>query len=573
MNFRLSAILDRKLQTFPHPRVAGFAVLVVALALPTFAQTLGPGTLQKAAPGPPATEADPLGRGTPRGTLSGFIRAADRDDYVAAARFMEVNDKQKAKAEELARELRELLNRYFHAPLATISDSPSGDVDDGLPLDRDRVPLKIEGQRVDMILLRVNNPQAGPIWLISSETLAQVPTLYKGMEKTWIEQVMPQSLLGKDFMGVSRALWVAWMASIALPLLLFWSISRLAMFVVRKTVGDSRRRRLEVLAWPFIVVLTITVHILLLPLLGMSLGFRLAYQRACFVLLVIAVAWLLQRIFALSFEQARSLMERRHRSDTESLVLLGQRVFNVLLTLAAMFAVLSILGVDTKTALAGVGIGGVAVALGAQKSVENLLGGIFLLTDKALAVGDTCCISSRVGTIEDITLRSVRLRTQEQSLLSIPAGALSQANIENFSSRRKILVQTNLQLSYGTTAEQLKAVLEGIQKLLVENPKIETGSARIRLVNFGVRAIELELYAYVLTPDYGEFLAVREKLFLGVAQVVEASGSAFARPTEFIYAEPTAERAWSVNTAPAIEQPENSTATAERSKSVMKRAI
>jgi len=559
MNSRLSTIVDRTRKIFPNPRVAGFAVLLMTLALTASGQTLGLGKSQTTAPAPQPTETDP--RSTPRGTLTGFIRAADREDYVGAARYLQVNEKQRAKTPELARELRELLNRYFHTPLATISDSPSGDLDDGLAVDRDRVPLKIEGQQVDLSLARVKDPEAGLIWLISSDTLAQVPTLYKGIEKTWIEQVMPQALLDKTVLGVSAALWVAWTASIALPLLLFWSISRLAIFLVQKTVGDSRRRRLEALAWPFIVVLTITVHVLLLPLLGFTLGFRLVYQRACLVLLIIAVTWLLHRIFALSFAQARSMMERRHRSDTESLMLLGQRVVNVLLTLAAIFAILSSLGVDTKTALAGVGIGGVAVAFGAQKTVENLLGGIFLLTDKALAVGDTCCISSRVGTIEDITLRSVRLRTNEQSLLLIPAGALSQANIENFTTRRKILVQTNLQLSYGTTAEQLRSVLEGIQKLLKENPKIEAASA-----------IELELFAYVLTPDYMVFLAIREELFLHVAEVVEASGSSFARPTEFIYAEPTADRAWgSVNTAQGIEPAERS--TADGSKSVMKRAI
>jgi MscS family membrane protein len=567
MNSGLSTMVDRTLKMFLHPRVVGFAVLLMALALTTSGQTLGLGASPSTAPQP--TETDP--RSTPRGTLTGFIRSADREDYVGAARYLQVNEKQKAKTPELARELRELLNRYFHTPLATISDSPSGDLDDGLAVDRDRVPLKIEGQRVDLILTRVKDPQAGSIWLISSDTLAQVPTLYQGIEKTWVEQVMPQSLLDKNILGVSAALWVAWMASIALPLLLFWSISRLAIFLMQKTVGDSRRR-FEALAWPFIVVLTITVHVLLLPLLGFTLGFRLVYQRVCLLLLIVAVTWLLHRIFALSFAQARSMMERRHRSDTESLMLLGQRVVNVLLTLAAIFAILSVLGVDTKTALAGVGIGGVAVAFGAQKTVENLLGGIFLLTDKALAVGDTCCISSRVGTIEDITLRSVRLRTNEQSLLSIPAGALSQANIENFATRRKILVQTNLQLSYGTTVEQLRSVLEGIRKLLKENPKIEAVSARIRLVNFGARAIELELFAYVLTHDYMEFLAIREELFLHVAEVVEASGSSFARPTEFIYAEPMTDRGWGgVNTAQGIEPAE--TSTADRSKSVMKRAV
>jgi MscS family membrane protein len=575
MTFEPCTIADRIRQTFPtlHRRFAGLTVLLVAMALPTAGgQTLGLGTSKNAAPAPQQAAPDPFGRSTPRGTIEGFIRAAQRNDFVAAARYMELTEKQRAKTEELTRDLRELMDRYYKDPLAAISDSPSGNLDDGLPFDQEGVPLKIQGERVDIILKRVTNPQTGLIWLISSDTLAEVPALAQAMEETWVERIMPQVLLDHTFLGVSLALWVAGLASIALPLLVFWSMSSLGIFLLRKTVDDSRRTRLTALAWPFTVVLTITVHLLLLPWLGLSLGFRMFYNRACSLLLVIAVAWLLHRIFRLSFERARSLMERRHQSDRESLILLGQRVFNVLLTLATIFAVLTILGIDTKTALAGVGIGGVAVALGAQKTVENLLGGIFLLTDKALAVGDTCCISSRLGTVEDITLRSVRLRTQEQTLVSIPAGALSQANIENFATRQKILAQTNLQLRYGTTTEQLRSVLDGIRKLLVENPKIETETARVRLINFGARAIELELYAYVLTPDNAEFLRVREELFLHIAEVVEASGTTFAMPTEFIYAEQMADgRRGGLSAAEEIEQREK--VSPERSKTMMKRAI
>jgi len=553
-------------------RFAGFTVLLVAMALPAAGQALALGTAKNAPPAPPPAETDPFGRSTPRGTIEGFIRATQRDDFVAAARYLELSDKQKAKTDELVRELREVMERYYREPLAAISEAASGNLDDGLPIDQERVPLKIEGKQVDIILKRVKDPHTGLIWLISSGTLAQVPALSEAIEETWVERIMPRVLLDHSFLGISLAVWVAWLASLALPLLLFWSMSRLGIFFLRKTVNDSRRLRLTTLAWPFTVVLTTIVHLLLLPWLGLSLGFRILYTRACYVFLVIAIAWLLHRIFRLSFERARSLMGRRHRSDTESLMLLGQRVFNVLLTLVTIFVVLSILGIDTKTALAGVGIGGVAVAFGAQKTVENLLGGIFLLTDKALAVGDTCFISSRLGTVEDITLRSVRLRTPEQTLLSIPAGALSQANIENFATRQKILAQTNLQLRYGTTTEQLRSVLGGIRKLLTDNPKIETNSARVRMINFGARAIELELYAYVLTADNTEFLSVREELFLHIVEVVEASGTAFAMPTEFIYAEKMADgRRGGLSTAGEIEQQEK--VTSERSRAMMKRAI
>jgi MscS family membrane protein len=160
---------------------------------------------------------------------------------------------------------------------------------------------------------------------------------------------------------------------------------------------------------------------------------------------------------------------------------------------------------------------------------------VFLLSDRALAVGDTCSISNRVGVVEDITLRSVRLRTLEQTLLSIPAGTLSQASVENFATRAKILAQTTLRVRYGTTAEQLRSILTGIQRLIAENSKIDAASSRVRLVNFGERAVEIELFAYVLTTDFSEFLAIREDLLLQAVAVVESSGSGFAQPTEFVY--------------------------------------
>jgi MscS family membrane protein len=167
--------------------------------------------------------------------------------------------------------------------------------------------------------------------------------------------------------------------------------------------------------------------------------------------------------------------------------------------------------------------------------VENLLGGIFLLSDKALAVGDLCKISDHMGIVEDVTLRSVRLRTPDQSLVSVPAGALAQAGIENFATREKTLAQTTLRLRYGTSVEQLRRILDGIRDLLEENSKIERGTSHIRLVNFGGEAIELELFAYVLTAANPEFLAVREDLLLRIAAVVEAAGSGFAMPTQFLY--------------------------------------
>jgi MscS family membrane protein len=513
---------------------ASHLVLWLALALPVAAQVPG-----NSNPTPPAQQqqvTDPLGRSTPRGTIMAFIRGVDRDDFVSAARYMQVTAKQGPNTETLARHLKELMDRYLHQPVSTINNSPEGSVDDGLPLDRERVgPLEIGGEEVYIGLVRVNDREAEQIWLISSETLSQVPALYGSIEKTWVERVMPEALLKRTVLGISLAQVIVWAGSIGIPILLLSLVSLITYFLARKIIDDPiRRRRVESwyagIRWPSIFVLTLGLHLLSLPLLGLSLRFRIVYSRVVAVLLVIASAWLIRRLLTLSFEYTRSRMTRREQTDTKSLMLLGERLLKVLIILLAIFFILKIIGVDTKTALAGLGIVGVALALGAQKTVENILGGIFLLTDKALAVGDMCSISNRLGVIEDITLRSVRLRTLEQTLLSIPAGVLSQASIENFSTRGKILVHTTLRLRYGTSAEQLRSVLDGIHKLLAENPEIETGTSRVRLVDFGVRAIELELFAYVLTSDFTEFLAVREELLLQIAGVVEASGSGFARP-------------------------------------------
>jgi MscS family membrane protein len=518
---------------------------VVVLAVPT------PGQIPKLKAQAPAAAQleppqDPLGRTTPRGTVTAFVRALHRDDYVSAARYMQLSPKQKNNAEVLARNLKDLMDRYFQEPLAAISDLPSGSLDDGLPLDQERAgPLTMQDKAADIMLVRVTDPDAGQIWLISSDTLAQVPAWHDAIQQTWLERVMPDSLQTTRLFGVSLAQGMAWGSTFALPLLLFWLIARLSVVLIEKLIPvPSRRQRLEVwndgLRWPTIILLTLIVHLLSISTFVPSLIIRVAYTRLGFVLVVISAAWLLRRICALSFEQARIMLRRRGQAGTESLILLGERVLNVIIALIAVFAILTIVGVDTKTALAGVGIGGVAIAFGAQKTVENLLGGVFLLTDQALAIGDTCCISNRMGTVEDITLRSVRLRTTEQTLLSIPAGVLSQANIENFATRQKMLVQTRLPLRYGTTAAQVRAVINGLRQLLNNTPSIETGSSYVRLMDFGPRAIELELFAYVLTSNGMKFLGERESLLLQATEIVESAGTGFASPTQLILREPTA---------------------------------
>jgi MscS family membrane protein len=188
-----------------------------------------------------------------------------------------------------------------------------------------------------------------------------------------------------------------------------------------------------------------------------------------------------------------------------------------------------------KTTLTGLGIGGLAIALGAQRSLENLIGGVSLLMDKAVQVGDFCEIGGRLGTVEDIGLRSLKLRTLDQNLLVVPNGLLAQMQFQNMKARPKLLLNQNFSLRIETQVEQLRFVLERVQNMLDEHPAIESGTSRVRVAAFAGAAFDLELWAYGKTGDWTEFTAIRQDVILKIAEIVEAAGTRFAAPTRLTY--------------------------------------
>ena len=511
------------------------ALTLFAFASPVFAQGR-----QSVAPPQQAQVPDPLGRDTPCGTVRGFNEALRSGDLGRAARFLQVPPASGGRLDTLARQLSELLDRYFVQPISSINASPTGALDDGLAADRERVGiLRIGARDIGVELVRIQEPPAGLIWLISSETLAQVPTLHRAITAPWIERVLPPLFTRIRVFGHSLAQMVGLASSLVIPLVVLYLLTEVLIRMLRRK-GDSQRRHLvqewfTSLRWPVVLFLSLMIHLGGARLMGLALTFRIRYGRLLLAVMVFTAAWLLRRLLALGFERARNLMPGAIYGGTRSLLLLAERLAQAFVLVVAIVVILGIAGVNTMTALAGLGIGGIALALGAQKTVENFLGGVFLLSDRALAVGDKCTIGGRLGLVEDITLRSVRLRTMEQTLLSIPAGTLSQSNVENWATRTKSLIQTRIPLRYGTNVDQLRAILGSITGFLADHPRIEKGSSRIRLIDFGERAIELEIFCYVLTSEVPQYLIVKEEVLLRTATIVEAEGSGFARPTQFVY--------------------------------------
>jgi MscS family membrane protein len=216
-------------------------------------------------------------------------------------------------------------------------------------------------------------------------------------------------------------------------------------------------------------------------------------------------------------------------------MLLGERILKSVIFVLGVLAVLGNLGFNMSTALAGLGIGGLAIGFGAQKTIENLFGGISVLGDEVFRVGDVCRFGDRTGVVEDIGLRSTRIRTDERTLVAIPNGTVATIYLENLSSRDKILFKTTLGLRLDSKADHLRFILSEIRKLLYSHPKVETQTVRVRLIDAAGTALSVEVLLYVLTRDFNEFAAVREDLLLRMLDILEESGGALAAPAQTLY--------------------------------------
>jgi MscS family membrane protein len=216
-------------------------------------------------------------------------------------------------------------------------------------------------------------------------------------------------------------------------------------------------------------------------------------------------------------------------------MLLGERVIKAVIFVGGVLAVFGALGFNMSTALAGLGIGGLAIGFGAQQTIANLFGGVSVLGDEVFRVGDTCKFGDRTGTVEDIGLRSTRIRTEERTLVAIPNGTVATINLENLSRREKILFKTTLGLRLDTKPDHVRYVLAETRRLLYSHPKVESTTVRVRLTDVAGSQLSVELLSYILTQDYNEFAAVREDLLLRIMDVLEDSGGGLALPSQTLY--------------------------------------
>jgi MscS family membrane protein len=206
------------------------------------------------------------------------------------------------------------------------------------------------------------------------------------------------------------------------------------------------------------------------------------------------------------------------------------RLTKAAIVIVAGLVLLYLSNVDLTAALTGLGVGGLAIGFGAQKTIENLFGGIMVISDKPVNVGDVCKVGEYIGTVEDIGIRSTRIRTLERTVVSVPNGQLANMILENFAERDRTRFQHTIGLAPQTTAEQLREVLAQIRQLLAAHPKVDPATARTRFIRFSGASLDLEVFAYVLESDQTAFLAIQEDLLLGIIDSIDSSGVSIAVP-------------------------------------------
>jgi MscS family membrane protein len=504
--------------------------------------SLLPGTTKPAAAAPAANApVDPLGLGreTARGTIAGFLRLAQQGNERAEEYFQPPAKGHRVSAEEeqeLVKQLYAVLNTTFPASALSSTNIDIERVED------QRSPSEITitgknpfGQSFPVTLLQEEDVHNVKLWFISRQTLSKVAEAYDSQQ--WpVEHKLPEILVRNRILSVPLWQWIAIVLFVPIAMALGWIVA------LAGRVAFGRYRRYRGLAelgprplrhfGPGAMLIAILIHYAFVLWIGGSIQFRQYYRYFLIVVFAIATYWAITRITHWIFRGIAVQLTERGRLAERSLVSLTRRVLDVLIFVVVGLAALSSMDVNVTAALAGLGIGGLAIGLGAQKTFENLLGGISILTDKAIVVGDSCKIGDRAGTVEDIGLRSTRIRTEERTVVSIPNGTVATATLENFRFRDKILCRQLVRLRYDLSPDHMRYVLAQIREVLAKNPKVEAATSRVRILRFGDYAVEVEVYAYILERDYGLYLAAQEALILDVLDTLDRTGGALALPSQ-----------------------------------------
>ncbi len=485
----------------------------------------------------------------------GFVKASAQGNWERASEFLD-SKQAPVKKQELARQLKLVMDRGLTIDLQGLSKIPEGTHQDIHAVTRESVGwARVGAQKLEISLNRVITANGPPYWLFSAETLNKIPEFAQSLKAPWFQEYLPKSLMANQVLEIPLFFWIVFpfvlCVVFGLVWLVTWILGGLAAGILRLfgksdvlLAQASFLGPIRLLVFGYLVN-TVGTH-------GQTLAGRQIWRSSALAATILGFSWLGTRALDLVDELTKRRFTKTRSIHKIAPLQLSLWTIKGIIVVTGLVVILSLVGINPTTVITGLGLGGIAIAFAAQKTIENMFGTVMLVADQPVRVGDWCKIGDTKGKVEEIGLRSTRIRTRERTLVTVPNGQLASMIVENFATQEKFSFNHVLRLSLKTSADQLRFILGEMRRILQEHPAVDPTTASVRFIGFGASSLDLEILAYVLVNQSPAFLAVQEELLLRIMDVMKETGSVIAPPSSI---EPMAvDSALDTNKSPAAIQ-------------------
>jgi MscS family membrane protein len=471
---------------------------------------------------------DDFERGQPRSAIAGYLSALRSGDLTLATNYLDyrnLSDKTLSVGkDELARQLGVVLNRTLWVDLNSISSLKEGRKNDNLPSYRELIgKVDYQGNNVDILLQRVPRVKDKiKIWKISNATVEKIPRLFKRYSYSPLGEFLAKKLPAVDLFGVMLWQWLYFL----LMLVLYYFIAKILTWVVafgiKRIYTKVSNEVLRFIKEPFALLIAVIFARNFHDEANVTIALRAVTEGS--TLLIIAWCWVTFRFIDLM----KVLLAEKFIAQDKPLAVYLLRpagtVIKIMIFSIAGLNWLENLGFNASTLLAGLGIGGLAIALAAQKTVENIIGAITLYTSAPIRIGNFCRFGNSLGVVEEIGLRATRIRTIDRSVIYVANAKFIDMNIENYSEREKMAFKPKIFLTPDTPRENIDALLVAIRSMLSSTDSLATSPLRSHFKAYTIYGLELDIFAYVNTTDFDVFLDEINQLNLNILALLNEHG-------------------------------------------------
>ena len=484
---------------------------------------------------------DEYKRGNPRSCVSEYFKAARGGDYKQAANYLDLRNlprwMDESQGPGLARQLKIVLDRTIRVDLELISADPKGNLEDGLHSALEsigRIKEKYLDRSVDILLQWVPREDGIYIWKFSNRTVAEIPDLYRQFGYRPFEEKLSKLFPDITFLGWHMWQWFVFLVFVGLAFLAAKVLTWLCRGLLRRRDTKMRRQVAQYIVGPLRIMLFFLFLIPGIQMIGPSSTIRSILHAG--TLWTVAVAWTLIRLVDLS---VHLWVQRLQVGEEETAMVLMRPVKKILTALIILIAALvwlSNVGFNVSALLTGLGVGGIAVALAAQDTLKNFIASIMILLDKPYRIGQRIVVKGHDGVVEEIGLRSTKIRLLTGHQTTVPNDQMANLDIENIGRRPHIRRLTNITITYDTPPEKIEKAINIIKQLLDNHKGMDPEfPPRVYFNEFNQASLNILVLYWYHPADYWGFLEFSQQLNLQIVREFTKEGIKFAFPTSTTY--------------------------------------